>query len=452
MSGKTAQSELQLSFRDVVYHIFRFRRPALLAMLVAIALGVGFTLSTKPRYLAKAKLLLDLNSKDLSLLREENPAVRLNLEEMLFTEVEAIKSWHKVGPVLDSLRARGVAVPADFQQEPMEMLALPIRKSSFIDVSIRGIDPDFTAAYLNESLRQYAAGRNTFRQGNEELAHYQGILQEYERKIHESEVELAAFKEQHEIVLIDAQVRSRLGTLEQEKEDRLRLDREVRQQRSDLSTLRILKKNFRPELLTRDIQDRFPQLRWVVEEHQRASKELSDLLHIYREDNPDVIRLREELREKGRSMELVLDNQVEYASQELHLREEDMREVQTSIHGHEDRLSELSSVERDFEQMVQALSELHELRTTVVRKLEEMKLQSLQNGSYKLELVGEAVPIRRPVEPNILFNLLLTLFSAIGLGFLIPLYKWKTDDTIVTEADAERVTGLSTLGGIREQR
>lgn len=452
MSEKQTLNEMSFTFRDVVYHLFRFRRPALLAMLVVVAVGVALTVLTKERYEAKAKLFLDMNINDLSLLRQDNPSVRLNLEELIFTEVEALKSWRRSGPVLDSLRARHVPIPQNVGEEALAMVAVPVRKSSFIDVSLQAGTAEFAQAYLAEVLRQYAAQRNTVRDGDQQILHYQKSLQEYDGKVAALEQELADFQREHDIVLIDAQVRNRLNTLERLKTDRLGLDRDVRERRSELSSLERLKASFDPGLITQDILGRFPQLRSVQADYTNLNSELAELLQIYNDDHPDVVRLKGRIELQRRNMEDVLDHQLEYASQELRLREEDMREVMSNIHQYEKRLVELSSVERDFDGRVKALSDLQELRTTVLRKLEEMKLQQIQNGAFKLEVLGDAVASSSPVEPKVLFNALLTVFFALGLGLLIPLYKWKVDDTIVTEADAERITGLPTLGGVREER
>ncbi len=451
MSDKSMHS-LQVSFRDILYHLFRFKYTGLIGIVLVVAIGLGVTMRTEKRYSATAKLMLIAGGKDINLVQQASPTLRLNLEERVYTEIEALKSWRRFRPVLDSLAAKGLNPSGLSDLSQFSLTATPVHKSSFINVTLMGPDAELTANFLNEAMRQYVRSRNVISEDQSSMSRYEVSVDNYNQEIGDLEQDLAELKDEYDIILIEDQVRNLLATLEDLRGDRVTLSRELRKKQTDLQFLEELRTTFRPEFITIEFQNRFPQLRYVVNSWEQARQNLAENELIYVPGHPKIVQLKQDIKDYENTMAAVVDQQLGYLRDDVSLGEEDLGDTEREIRNTERRLSELSGVERSYEQRVSRLGELQNLRSTVVRKIEEMKLQGFQTSDNRFELVSEALPSRTATVPNFLYNGLLTAFMALLLGIGGPLLRWKLDDSIVTESDAERLTGLNALGSIREAK
>lgn len=327
-------------------------------------------------------------------------------------------------------------------------VARPNRDAQVVSVAYRSTDPEIAAAVPNAAARSFidykrfigtGEARSTVRFLREQVA-------TYETQLEQAEARLKAFREEAQVVSLNAEASEQVRRLAelQARRDELRAERE--------SLAKLLARATQPGraaeeqspyrqlasypvfLSNRAIQDLLQSLTRL--EDQRAQ-----LLVRRTEDNLDVQGIDRRVQE----LELQL---YQTASNYLESLESQLASLDATLASFGRQLEQIPAREVQFARLSRQQSLLEEIYTLLQTRLKEAEIREAVEPN-DVRVIDPALIPDRPVAPRPLRNLALAAVLGLMLGVGAAFGRQALDTKIRSREDAEAVTGgLPVLGMI----
>lgn len=450
------------------------------AVIVFFLSLAGFSLITyltKPVYEAEGKLqfrsrnptaslteLMDSESGT-SLVQEDNP---------LNNEIAIIRSVPTIQETIDRL---GLKDDAD-QPLSRSVLLKNLRlineeETDLLTISYRDLDPERAQAVVNtlfqiylerdlQSSRADATAARTF------IAEQ---LPEAEARVYELELDLRSFKEQYQVVSLEAEAQSAVTT-------QAELHRLIAERQSELASSQAESAEFRDQLgmdaqqasvLTTLSQS--PGVQDVLQELQGVEAELASERVRFQDSHPTIVALLD----KQANLENLLNQRITQAVgesqsipigtiqsgtfradltgdfirtevQKAGLRNE-VLELLSIQSAYQRRIDELPKIEQGLRELERKLDAAQSIYSLLLQRFQEAQLAENQNIG-NAQIIQPATLLEKPVAPNLALNLAVGIVLGILLSVLTVLLREIQDQSIHTVQEAKELFGDILLGVI----
>ncbi len=340
-------------------------------------------------------------------------------------------------------------------KEPLKLIyhnrsIRPARMSLMIFISFRHPDADlaarianlFSEEFVNYNVRLRSEGAiqaiETLRQRAEEQR----------RKIEQSELALAQFKEKHKTVAFDQ-------ATDIDQQQILLLSSEVTKRQLELDEARTTWKQIEQILMEggdlgriQPIRD-YPVVLSLRNELAEAVVQFSQIEKRYRARHPRYIeahttlqRMQEELRKAEEQAASSIKNQFLKA-------EELYAQVLAKLSRKQDETVQRQKLQVEYNSMLRT----HEINQKMFEYFQGRMEQAISHAADhapNVRQVDQAMASLEPVSPNVPLNLCIGVMASAGLGLFTAFLVFYLDDRIRTTFDVENRLGLPVLGVITE--
>lgn len=456
-------NESGLHFLDY-WRVIRSRKEVILAvMLLVVVTGTAFTLTLPRQYMADARIMVREDSMDIDVFERQyvggyNPF-------FMRTQYEIIRSRQILYQVINNLNLQQVwgeklhddGTPLG-REDAFDILFGSLKVEQFRDTSLISIqvyreDPEEAARIANEVAAVYRDQRLTAKRQEVKRAIevLEAEMQKQQERVDRAEQELEKVRKDLGVSMISKGFQADKLRLQQLEADRIaaRVDMLVRKARLD-----------QLDALTGD--DLMNASSYIVNDQNLANikAQLADsevslkvLLESYGVNHPDVKRLRagvDELRKQ-------LNNALEGLKKGLHadyavslekynvLASELETARSSDIDAERDKFLPFDKAEREVEVQRQILDAL---RSRVAQTGIEIEVP---RTPVEITDPAEAPMPNRPVSPNIVMNIFLSLVLGLVAGIGLAYFIEYLDTSVKTVDDVERFLGLPVVGVIPQK-
>ena len=442
---------LRPSLRDLMFTMFRFKWVALFSFFGVLCIGILLTILTPKTYEVKSRVFIGADIKQLKLNQQADQSTRFTLAELISTEVELVKSLPVLDAALKQTHASNKSYTMPIDKLMADLVVLPVRNTSLIEVRLESSRPHFAATLLNNIVKIYINRRQMSQTDSYERDHYQGLLNDMNKNITQVETEYAKFIAERDITQIATQQQKELERLVALENARVTKERELLVQKQMVSDLATLRSDFKPERVPTDLAEHDRQIRNLIDEYIRLSQSRNALLTQQQLQSPELNRLSEQIDLLCKSLENQVGIQLDAAQRGQQTGEAELGLLRNEIKAIEAKTREWASATSKHENLLQQLNDLRSVRTVLTRQIEETKIRASEKGSMRIEELAPAVIPTAPSKPNVSFNLTATLVMAILLGISLPIYLQAVSGTLFHDFEVQRATGLPVLCSVRNQ-
>lgn len=454
-------TESSLHFLDY-WRVIRSRKEVILAVvLLVVVTGTAFTLTLPKKYMADARIMVREDSMDVDVFERQmlqgyNPF-------FLKTQFEIIQSRQVLYQVINNLNLQQVwgeqlneEGGALGREDTYQILRSSVRAEQFRDTSLISVqafreNPEEAARIANEIAAVYRDQRLSLkrREVRRAIEVLENEVQKQQEKVDRAEEELEKVRKNLGVSMLSRGFSADKLRLQQLEGDRIsaRVDMIVRKARLD-----------QLEALTGD--ELMNAASYVVNDQALAAirgqlidseVSLKILLENYGVNHPEVKRLqagvtelKKKLSEALTGMKKGIRADYEIASEKYKALDSELQTArQSDIDSERERFLPFDRAEREAGVQREILNAL---RARVAQTGIEIEVPRTP-----VEVVDPAEPPQRPVSPNLILNilmsLLLGLFAGVGLAYFIEYL----DTSVKTVDDVEHYLGLPVLGVIPQK-
>lgn len=442
-----------MTLRDILLALFRYKWLSMGSFFGAIIIGVSATVFSDPLYEASTSVFVNINPEALTIADHENPLYRMNLEEVIHTEVEMATSLFLVERAVEAMKRDGLSLEDRTASLIKSSLnAIPVRKTSFLAITIRDKDAIFASKFLDALVLEYKNYRDQINETMTQREYYTQKLSEIDNRVVTLQTSLGEYKSSNEVLDVETQLRTMLGTREGIQESIRSLRGIVGEQEARSAQLNKTLADFHPEFLSSDIITAYPQLKSDYEEIIKVASEIRKSEKVFMDNNPELMSLRNRFLELSSEMKSLFVRAVKDNELFLDQKRRQLIELQSEYNQMSTRLEVLSSAEPSLLEMEENLTELLQLRRTISKKLEELNINADSRGDVAIEQVSRATTKPDPVEPNALFNIGLAFLFGIAFSIALPIYLQKTDNSIITAVQVSEILNVRNLATLRYRK
>ena len=460
---QTQANEGSLHFLDY-WRVIRSRKEVILAvMLLVVVTGTAFTLTLPRQYMADARIMVREDAMDIDVFERQyvggyNPF-------FMRTQYEIIQSRQILYQVINNLNLQQVwgekahddGTPLS-REDAFNKLSHSIKVEQFRDTSLISIqvyreDPEEAARIANEVAAVYRDQRLTAKRHEVKRAIevLESEVQKQQERVDRAEQELEKIRKDLGVSMISKGFQADKLRLQQLEADRIaaRVDMLVRKARLD-----------QLEALNGD--DLMNASSYIVNDQSLASikAQLTDsevslkvLLENYGVNHPDVKRLqagvnelRKQLTDALEGLKKGLRADYEVSLEKYNVLASELETARKSdIDSERDKFLPFDKAEREVEVQRQILDAL---RSRVAQTGIEIEVPRTP-----VEITDPAEPpmLNRPVSPNIVLNIFLSLILGLAAGIGLAYFIEYLDTSVKTVDDVERFLGLPVVGVIPQK-
>lgn len=290
-------------------------------------------------------------------------------------------------------------------------------------------------------------------------------LESTQKRLSELEDQLLAYREEHELLMPEAQGKSLLERYA-ELEGKM-AEAELRQQEAEISLNEINQKleETDKEIISSESISKNPEINSIQSNLTSLYTELEGLRTKYTEKHPEV----KAVQAKIDNLEKTLDNKAEeivsgrtetnnplYQNLNEQIIELEVQQVSSTarIEVYEEQLTEMEAdldnfpqAELDFLRLQREKDVAEDIYLLLRNRKEEINIQQAMQTS-DIYVIDEAYVPENPVSPNLKLNLVIAAVLAAMLAVFIIFLLEFLDDTIKTESDLKKVSDSPVLGVI----
>ena len=454
-------SESNLHFLDY-WRVIRSRKEVILAvMLLVVVTGTGVTLMLPKQYAADARILVREDNMDVDVFERQMPQGYNPF--FLRTQYEIIQSRQILYQVINNLNLQQVWGEKNNEdgspigrEDAYITLRSSVKVQQYRDTSIIAIivyreSPEEAARIANEIAAVYRDHRLSMkrRETKRAIEVLENEVQKQEEKVTRAEDELERIRKDLGVSMITTGVRADKMRLQQLEADRIsaRVDMIVRKARLD-------------QLDALNGDELMNASSYIVNDQALASvrAQLVDsevtlrvMLETYGLNHPEVKRIQagvNELKRKltealaGLKKGLKADYEVSLAK--FNALETELETAKKSdIDAESEKFLPFEKADREVEAQRQILNAL---RARVAQQGIEVEVPRTP-----VEVVDTAEPPQRPVSPNLILNILISVFLGLAAGIGLAYFIEYLDTSVKTVDDVESYLGLPVLGPRRQQ-
>ena len=454
-------SESNLHFLDY-WRVIRSRKEVILAvMLLVVVTGTGVTLMLPKQYAADARILVREDNMDVDVFERQMPQGYNPF--FLRTQYEIIQSRQILYQVINNLNLQQVWGEKNNEdgspigrEDAYITLRSSVKVQQYRDTSIIAIivyreSPEEAARIANEIAAVYRDHRLSMkrRETKRAIEVLENEVQKQEEKVTRAEDELERIRKDLGVSMITTGVRADKMRLQQLEADRIsaRVDMIVRKARLD-------------QLDALNGDELMNASSYIVNDQALASvrAQLVDsevtlrvMLETYGLNHPEVKRIQagvNELKRKltealaGLKKGLKADYEVSLAK--FNALETELETAKKSdIDAESEKFLPFEKADREVEAQRQILNAL---RARVAQQGIEVEVPRTP-----VEVVDTAEPPQRPVSPNLILNIMISVFLGLAAGIGLAYFIEYLDTSVKTVDDVESYLGLPVLGVIPQK-
>ena len=462
------QSTEYIDFRQYWFAIRRRWLPATVVFGFVVALTALNTLSQKPVYEARGRLLIKSPNNVTSTMDQKIGELSSvgSVSDPLKTETEMIRSFSMAQKVVGTL---GLKVqPEELTQR---ITVNNIKGTDILEVSYKSNIPKEAAVVVNQLMYLYLA-ENLLGNRTEVTAARTFIVEQLPKikvNVHQAEVALRSFEERNNIVDLEAESQSAVGVIanleNQVSEAQAKYEDATAQSQFLRNKLRMSSE----DAIVASSLSQSPGVQRALEEFQKVENELAIARSRYQEEHPIIV----ELESKRAALETVLQGRSAQVlgTQEQHINENSQIEqikqqitanlvqLEAGRSGSASQVAALSNTLARYKQRIKILPALkqrkHELEReleaaqstyeTLLKRLEDIRVEENRKVG-NLRIVEKAQIPKLPIDSNKTRNLALANLLGILLGIATALTLEALDKSIKTVEEAREVFGYTLLG------
>lgn len=458
---QTSSSESNLHFLDY-WRVIRSRKEVILAvMLLVVVTGTGVTLMLPKQYAADARILVREDNMDVDVFERQMPMGYNPF--FLRTQYEIIQSRQILYQVINNLNLQQVwgeknnedGSPVS-REDAYITLRSSVKVQQYRDTSIIAIvlfreNPEEAARIANEVAAVYRDHRLSMkrREVKRAIEVLENEMHKQEEKVARAEDDLERIRKDLGVSMITTGVRADKMRLQQLEADRIaaRVDMIVRKARLD-------------QLDALNGDELMNASSYIVNDQALASVRaqlvdsevtLKVMLETYGLNHPEVRRiqagvneLKKKLTEALAGLKKGLKADYEVALAKFSALELELETAKTSdIAAENEKFRPFEKAEREVEIQRQILNAL---RSRVAQQGIEVEVPRTP-----VEVVDTAEPPQRPVSPNLILNILISMFLGLAAGIGLAYFIEYLDTSVKTVDDVESYLGLPVLGVIPQK-
>lgn len=458
---QTSSSESNLHFLDY-WRVIRSRKEVILAvMLLVVVTGTGVTLMLPKQYAADARILVREDNMDVDVFERQMPMGYNPF--FLRTQYEIIQSRQILYQVINNLNLQQVwgeknnedGSPVS-REDAYITLRSSVKVQQYRDTSIIAIvlfreNPEEAARIANEVAAVYRDHRLSMkrREVKRAIEVLENEMHKQEEKVARAEDDLERIRKDLGVSMITTGVRADKMRLQQLEADRIaaRVDMIVRKARLD-------------QLDALNGDELMNASSYIVNDQALASVRaqlvdsevtLKVMLETYGLNHPEVRRiqagvneLKKKLTEALAGLKKGLKADYEVALAKFSALELELETAKTSdIAAENEKFRPFEKAEREVEIQRQILNAL---RSRVAQQGIEVEVPRTP-----VEVVDTAEPPQRPVSPNLILNILISVFLGLAAGIGLAYFIEYLDTSVKTVDDVESYLGLPVLGVIPQK-
>lgn len=440
----------EIHLRDYLL-VLRKRRWLALSVFLTVVVGVtAWTLIQTPIFEGATRILIDREPPRVLNVQEVTP-LETTSQDYYQTQYELIKSR----PVLErAIEAGGLArrIPSLAEvEDPAKSLARlvqvePKRNTRLVEIKFRSPDPELAAEVANGVAKAYTRFNleSKLRSTREAMLWLSEQMNELKAKVQDSEVSLQKYREKSGIVGIEQQrnitaqkmVDLNKAFLEAQSH-RLAVEARLK----ELTAL--LKGGSQAGILMVGAEN--PMLQKLRADSADLEKKLSEVLRVYKDKHPEVIKVRSALEQVSERMRQEVQAALRGVESEYKVAKGREDAMATRLEQVKREAMDLNEKEIQYSVLQRETTSNQQLFDVVLRRVKET---SLSGGleTNNIHIVEEAKVPTRPIRPRVPLNIALGLVVGLMLGIGLAFFVEYFDNTIKTPEEAERYLGLPTLG------
>ncbi len=455
------QQDNKLHFLDY-WRVIRSRKEIILAVILLVVLtGTAYTFTLPNIYKANARITVREDSLDIDVF--DRQYVQAYNPFFLKTQYEIIQSRPILYQVMDNLNLQqlwgekyGESGTQLRREDAYRILARSIRVEQYrdtilIDLQVYREDPNEAARIANEIAAVYREQRLAMKRREIKRAvdALENELKKQQDKVDQAEGELEKIRKDAGVSIIQRGFQADKVRLQQLEADRIgaRVDMLVRKAR--LEQLESLTGDDLMNASSYMVNDQA----LIVLKKQLVDTEvnLKLLLENFGENHPEVKRLRAGLDELKGQLTSALDGMKKGIRADFEVAKAKYEALDSELGSARD--SDIQSEREKFLPFEKAQLNV-EIQRDILNALRARVAQQgieLEVPRTPVEVVEPAEVNNRPVSPNLLLNILLSIFVGVVAGVGLAYFIEYLDTSVKTVDDVERYLGLPVLGVIPQK-
>ncbi len=463
MEQQTQQQEAGLHFLDY-WRVIRSRKEIILAVTLLVVLtGTAYTFTLPRIYMAQTRIMVRDDAMDIDVF-ERQTGVGYN-PYFLRTQYEVIQSrpiLYQVGANLNLAQVWGEEFNEDksplSRTDTYEILTRSIKVEQYRDTSLIAINvyrenPEEAALIANEVAQVYRDQRLSLkrREVKRGIDAMQGELEKQREKLDMAEREVERLRSEFGMATIGTGIRADKIRLQQLEADRIAARVDMISRKARLDQLEALQGDELMEAAAYIVND--PEITAIRRQIVDSDVSLKLMLETLGENHPEVKRIEAGRSELAIKMTSALNGLKRGLRAEYEVSLARNNALETELE--RARQMDVAAEGEQFLPFMKAQQDA-ELQRQILNALEARVLQEgikLEVPRTPVEVVdpAEAAALNRPVSPNLVLNILLSLFIGLGAGVGLAYFIEYLDTSVKTVDDVERYLGLPVIGVIPQK-
>ncbi len=462
VNGYEIEEAQEINLREY-WERLRRRKGTVIAVTVAVlALGAFWTFIQKPKYTARATLLIEKEPNILSFeqvlqietLRDDFYQTQYRLlegralAEDVIRRLELYKNREFIG---DPAKRKSPADPGDhvFMENMVDaflgrLAVRPVRMTRLVQVNFEAGDPKLAAncvntladAFIDQNIEmKFEATEQATKFISDQIASLQTEIETKERRLqeYESKANIVALSDNETTIIEKLGEINRALTAAQI--DRLRKE-------AIYNELRNMGPDYIPEAINN------PLIQRLREEYVRLKRDVARLEELFQPEYPELQRRKVELESARSQLAEETQNLVRSANSDFQTALNNERNLEKAFNEQRDAAFQLNSDAILYSGLKIEIANSKELLDSLMRRESETGVSARLKGlrTSNIRVVDRARPPVSASSPNkrrnLILALLLGLGGGVGLAFLFDFL----DNSVKTSEDVEKYSGLPTLG------
>ena len=476
------------NLRDILSILFKYQRTIVTVFVVTVCSVTLASFLVPPTYEAGSNLLVKLGRDyvyrpEVGETKIQIPQNLIAQDEVINSEIEILRSRDLLEKVITTLGVEKM-YPAIAEDPPTGMTSLQaaviklqknlkiegIKKSNVISVTFRHKYPSIAANTVNLLTELYRA-KHLKIFGDTNLSFLENALNDYDRRLRESETSIQSFKQKHQIFSFEEQKRLLLG-------QRMDFDAALKNNQVGIDELQgklaSLQEQAKAIAAEKSFYTFTERDKIIVDSKAKLLSlklDEKELLVKYKEDNPIVVRTRDDI---GLVERFLMEQEKEIADKVKPgnlVYQDAERQIIITLAGlksllakapilarrlnvADNQLRELDAQEKELVSLTRDRDANEKNYKIYLEKLEEARIADEMNRQ-KMTNVTVINPADIPVKPiwpkktlNLILAIIFGMVSGVGLAFVRE--NWS--QSISTPTQAERRLGLKVIACVSSQK
>jgi len=427
---------------------------------VVATVTVG-TLLMKPVYQANSKILIEREmDSEKSLLFRMNLSLMYEKHDWLKSEIEMIKSTPVALKIIENLKLdqtdfKGVKQQSQILAAFQDRLKIESTKdSNVLDISYESGNASLAAEVVNKVVNAYVEFRLHLFSDSEQYQFFSDQIRVAEEKLRELETRQAQFKQNQEIISLEAQSDILLTKIA----DYEKALTEVRTKRiGKEAMLTVIKQqlasgdkaNF-PVTETSNSLSREKHIARLRGELLDLELKRDQLLQKFTPEYEEVADLEQAIISTRKRIETEIDEIVTLEETSIRAMKAEEQALQSTVDELNEQIKAFAMKEYELTQLSRGIEDNREVYSMLLKQREEARIsQAKLERGVKIKVVSPALTPSQPTKPNKRLNVLLAIIlgfvSGLGLAFFIEYF----DHTVNSPDELEEQLDLPVWGVIK---